>query len=177
MAGLNCKISGGVGVGVCDTSVAGVSELLIMNWVPDVETAVTSGCVVSFSGFGTEKAYDFVIADNSGYATATGSIGGSQNKYFMHTVGGTITNIDCDLLEPEFYKNLFLSKVILFVRTNNGDALVFGLKNGLTASTFEFTTGTNPEDAAGITFVFDGPQPEGPLKVDSWSTVLDLKGA
>ena len=175
---MNCKITAGISAGACNTSVAGVSELLIMNWSPDYSATTESsgGCVTGFDVGTGNVAYDFAIADNSGYATATGSIGGSGNKYFMHTVGGTITNISCELLDEEFYKNLFLSKVILFVRTNNGDALVFGWDNGLTSSTFEFTTGTNPEDAAGISFVFDGPQPNGPKKVDSWATVLELKG-
>jgi hypothetical protein len=90
----------------------------------------------------------------------------------MHSVGGTIQRLDCDLLSE--YSNFFLGKFIVLVETKNRDVYAFGVPNGLTASTFEYTSGTADGDATGVSFVFEGAQPEAPLKIKDWSIVKAL---
>ena len=170
---LNCKISKGV-VDSCQPSVAGINRLAIANWSGDYTfTNSTGDCEVDTIDLGTDKAYPLAIAEGTGVATATGTIGGNNSsRYFMHSVGGTIMHLDCDLLED--YKNFFLGKFIVFVETKNRDVFAFGVDNGLTASTFEYTSGTADGDASGVSFVFEGAQPNAPLKIASWSLVSAL---
>lgn len=172
---LNCKISKGIS-GSCQTSVAGINKLIIANWDEGYTfTQSTGDCVVDSIDLGSEKAYSLDIADGTGVATATGSIGGnSSSRYFQHSVGGTIMHLDCDLLSE--YKNLFLGKFIIFVETKNREVFAFGVDNGLQATTFEYTSGTAESDASGISFVFEGAQPNAPLKIKDWATVAGLLG-
>jgi hypothetical protein len=52
--------------------------------------------------------------------------------------------------------------------------LLYGADNGLSASTFEYTTGTADQDAVGINFVFDGLQYHSPLVVANWAAITAL---
>ena len=113
-----CKISKGVS-GSCDTNVAGINRFAIANWDESyVFTNSTGDCVVDSIDLGSEKVYAFEIADGTGVATVTGTIGGNNSsRYFQHSVGGTIMHLDCDLLGE--YKDLFLGKFVIFVETKN----------------------------------------------------------
>lgn len=168
-----CKISKGVS-GSCDTNVAGINRFAIANWDESyVFTNSTGDCVVDSIDLGSEKVYAFEIADGTGVATVTGTIGGNNSsRYFQHSVGGTIMHLDCDLLGE--YKDLFLGKFVIFVETKNREVFAFGVDNGLAASTFEFTSGTAEGDASGISFVYEGAQPNAPLKIKDWATVKQL---
>lgn len=170
---LNCLISKGV-QDSCQPSVAGINRLIIANWDESYTfTKSTGDCEVDTIDLGGQKAYPLAIADGTGVATATGTIGGNNSsRYFMHSVGGTIQRLDCDLLTE--YSNFFLGKFIVFVETKNREVFAFGVPNGLTASTFEYTSGTADGDASGVSFVFEGAQPEAPLKIKDWSIVKAL---
>lgn len=177
MTGLNCKISKGVSAS-CDTSVAGINRLAILNWQgPETYTFTGSSgnCIIDTIDLGEsgEKAYSFDIADGTGVATATGTIGGNNSsRYFQHSVGGTIMHLDCDVLEQ--YQELFLGSFIIFVETKNREVFAFGVDNGLNATTFEYTSGTAESDATGISFVYEGAQKNAPLKIKDWATVKSL---
>lgn len=170
----SCKIFKGVGES-CQPTVAGINRLAIINWDESYKfTGSTGDCEVDTIDLGTEeKAYPLAIAEGTGVATSTGTIGGNNSsRYFMHSVGGTIMHLDCDLLKQ--YKDLFLGKFILIAETKNRDVYAFGVPNGLTASTFEYTSGTADGDASGVSFVFEGAQPEAPLKIKDWSVVKEV---
>ncbi len=169
---LSCKISKGV-TDSCNTSVAGVNRMIIANWDEGYTFTASSGCNIDTIDLGSEKAYEFAIADGTGVAGAAGTIGGNNStRYFNHTVGGTIQHLDCDVLGE--YKNFFLGKFIIFVETKNKEVFAFGVDNGLTATTWEYTSGTADADATGISFVYEGAQPEPPLKIKDWATVKAL---
>ncbi len=170
---LNCKISKGLSAS-CTPTVAGVLRLAIANWDESYTFTQSSGsCEIDTIDLGTEKVYQIDIADGSGVATSTGTIGGNNSsKYHMHTVSGLIQKLDCDSLDQ--YNNLFLGRFIVFVETRNHDVLLFGMDNGLTASAFEYQTGTSEGDATGISFTFDGAEPNAPLKIADWSVVRAL---
>ena len=170
---LNCKISKGLSAS-CSPTVAGVLRLAVANWDESFTfTQSTGSCLVDTIDLGSEKVYQIDVADNSAVATSTGTIGANgSSKYHMHSVSGLIQKLDCDALDQ--YNNLFLGRFIVFVETRNHDVYVFGVDNGLTASAFEYQTGTGEGDATGISFTFDGAEPNAPLKVADWATVKAL---
>lgn len=170
---LNCKISKGV-VDSCQPNVSGVLRMAIANWSEDYKYTESSGdCLVDTIDLQGEKAYPFAIMDGTGVATSTGTIGGNNDsRYHQHSVGGSIAKLDCDLLGD--YNNFFLGRVVIFVETKNREVFVFGADNGLTASTWEYTTGTAEGDANGISFVFEGAQPNAPIKIASWEVVKSV---
>lgn len=169
---LNCKISKGVDAS-CTPNVSGVLRMAIANWSEDYKyTASQGGCIDSFD-LGGEKVYNFAIMDGTGSATSTGTVGANNDsRYHLHSVTGQISRLDCDLIGE--YNNFFLGRVIVFVETKNKDVFVFGMDNGLTAETWEYTTGAAEGDANGINFVYSGAQSNAPLKVTDWSVVKAL---
>lgn len=170
---LNCKIAKGVSAS-CTPTVAGVLRLAVANWSEDfVFTQSTGSCEIDTIDLGNEKVYAIDIADGSGAATSTGTIGANgSSKYHMHSISGLIQKLDCDVLGE--YNNFFLGKFVVFAELRDHSVLVFGVDNGLTASTWEFASGTGEGDATGVSFVFDGAEPNPPLKVTSWSVVKAL---
>ena len=170
---LNCKISKGI-VDSCQPTVAGVNKMWVANWDDSYTfTASQADCEIDTIDLGSEKIYNFAIADGTGVATATGTIGGNgSSRYYQHSVGGTIMKLDCDLLGE--YNNFFLGKVIIFVETKNREVYAFGVDNGLSASTWEYTSGTAEGDAQGVSFVFEGAQPAAPLKIKDASVIKAL---
>ena len=171
---LNCKIVKGINDS-CTPNVAGVLRMAIANWDESYTFTASSGspfCIDTVD-LGTEKAYNFAIMDSTGQATSTGTIGGNNDsRYHQHSVTGQIAKLDCDLLGD--YNNFFLGKVIVFVETRNREVFAFGVDNGLRASTWTYDTGAGEGDANGVNFVFEGSQPNPPLKIASWSVVTGL---
>lgn len=171
---LNCKISKGV-EDICQPNVSGVLRMAIANWDESYVFTASQGsayCIDSID-LGSEKAYNFAIMDGTGQATSTGTIGGNNDsRYHQHSVTGQIAKLDCDLLGD--YNNFFLGKVIVFVETKNREVFAFGVDNGLRASTWTYDTGAGEGDANGINFVFEGSQPNPPLKIASWDVVKGL---
>lgn len=172
---LNCKFKKAIN-DTCTPNVSGILKMAIANWSEDFtftsSTATTAPCIDTID-LGSEKVYNFAIVDGTGNAKSTGTVGSNaDSRYHMHSVTGQIAHLDCDLLGD--YNNFLLGKVIVFVETKNRDVYVFGVDNGLRASTWEFDTGTADGDANGVNFVFEGAQPNPPLKIDSWSLVKAL---
>lgn len=171
---LNCKIVKGVNDS-CQPNVSGILRMAIANYDESYTFTPSQGnefCIDTID-LGSEKAYNFAIMDGTGQATSTGTIGGNaDSRYHQHSVTGQIAHLDCDLLGD--YNNFFLGKVIIFVETKNREVFVFGADNGLRASTWTYDTGAGEGDANGINFVFEGSQPNPPLKVASWSVVAGL---
>lgn len=170
---LNCKISKGVQA-ICEPNVSGIMRMAIANFPSDDISTVasTGGCVDSID-LGSEKVYEFAVVDGTGVATSTGTIGGNNgSRYNQHSVSGQIARLDCDLLGD--YNNFLLGTVIIFVQTKNKEVFGFGFDSGLTAETWEFTTGTAEGDANGISFTFSGAQKNGPVKIKDWSVVAGL---
>lgn len=173
MGSLNCKITKGV-VETCTPNVAGVLKMAIANWSESYTfTNSDAECSIDTIDLGSEKAYPFAIMDGTGQALSTGTIGANaDSRYHQHSVTGQIAKLDCDLLGD--YNNFFLGKVIVFVETRNREVFAFGVDNGLRASTWTYDTGTAEGDANGINFVFEGSQPNPPVKIKDWSVVTDL---
>lgn len=170
---LNCKINKGVSP-ICDTNVSGIQKIAFLNWDESYSfSASGSDCVIDTIDIKDEKFYSVNIMDNTGIATADLTIGSSRDsKAINHTVSGQIPNIDCDLHGD--WKNYLLSTVIIAVLTKNKQVFLFGVDNGLTAETFNYSTGTAEGDATGINFMYSGLQHDQPLLVDNWSTISAL---
>lgn len=173
----NCKITK-VPSAVCDTSVSGIIKLALVNWSEEYKftSSVEGSCEIDTIDIGTgENEQHFLeipIADNSGYANANATAGGNAGqKAIMHQVGGVISRLDCNVQSD--WKNYLLGRVIIAVMTKNGQVLLLGVNNGLTATNFDFTTGTVETDAQGITFLYEGLQKDAPEIVKSWSIISD----
>lgn len=180
----NCRITKPLGSEVCDTQIAGVQRIAILNYADFVGVDADCGALKIYTkadGAGTDatKFLDVVLTDNTGYANATLSTGGNNTKAINHQVGGAVTQIDCNLLSD--WKNYILSTVVIAVQTKNGDVMLYGASNGLTATNFDSATGTAATDASGLTFLFEGLQKEAPISIgtadmsiqEKWEIVLN----
>jgi hypothetical protein len=119
-----------------------------LNWSPSVSALLGSltDCPITSSelsaGVGTEKFYEVTPADQSAVATATLTVGANKDsKAINHSVTGQLNSVNCDLLGDEF-KNLSLGYFVIAVLDKGGKTLLYGVDNGLNASTFEFSSGT-----------------------------------
>lgn len=170
---LNCKISK-VPSAQCETSVGGVLKMAIANWDESYTfTASGQDCAIDTIDLGTEHFYELAFADGTGYANANLSAGANNDqKAVLHQAGGILNWLDCDLITD--WKNYLLGRVIVAVLTKNGQVFVYGVDNGMSATNFDYATGTAETDAQGITFLYEGVQRNTPLLVKDWKTISDL---
>lgn len=170
---LNCKITKS-NSNSCDTSVSGVLKMAIANWSPDYTfTASGTGCAIDTIDLDDANFYELAFADGTGYANANLSAGANNDqKAVLHQVGGILNWLDCDLISD--WKNYLLGRVIVAVLTKNGQVFVYGVDNGMSATNFDYATGTAETDAQGITFLWEGVQKSTPLLVKDWKTISDL---
>lgn len=170
---LNCKISSGVQT-ACETSIGGILRLAFANWDDSYTfTQSTGSCEIDTIDLGTEKAYEVNFLDGTGLAEVALNVGDSRDKKnFTHRVTLNFAKLDCNMLEQ--YKNWSLAHLIAFVQTKDGNVYVFGKDNGISAITFDYTSGSAETDSSAINAVFEGVQLNEPLKVKDWSVVKAL---
>ena len=171
---LNCKISKGVQA-QCDTSIGGIMRLAFANFSKDhVFTNASGDCEVDSIALASgEKAYEVSFLDGTGLAEVELNVGDSTDqKNFTHRITMNLQKLDCDLLEQ--YKNWSLGHLIAFVQQKDGNVYVYGADNGLAATSFNYTSGSQAGDANGITAIFEGVQLDAPLKLESWDLVKAL---
>ena len=80
--------------------------------------------------------------------------------------------LDCDLISD--WKNYLLGRVIVAVLTKNGQVFIYGVDNGMSATNFDYATGTAETDAQGITYLWEGVQRNTPMLVKDWATIEAL---
>lgn len=170
---LNCKITK-IPETWCDTSVSGILKVALVNWSEEYTfTGSGTDCVIDTIDLKEANFLPINVADNSAYANANANAGSSSdNKSIMHQVGGVINRLDCNVQSD--WKNYLMGRVIFAVLTKNKQVLIFGADNGLTATNFDFATGTAEADAQGITFLYEGLQKNAPLIVKDWATIRAL---
>lgn len=171
---LNCKISNGVSAN-CETSIGGIMRLAFANF-SDAHTFTqsTGSCEIDTIALAdNEKAYEVSFLDGTGLAEVELNVGDSKDqKNFTHRVTMNLAKLDCNLLEQ--YKNWSLAHVIAFVQQKDGSVYAYGVDTGLTATSFNYTSGSGEGDANGISAVFEGIQLDAPKKIASWSVVEGL---
>lgn len=170
---LNCKITKSTSA-ICDTSVGGVLKMAVANWDPEYTfTASGTGCEIDTIDLDKANFMEVAFADGTGYANANLSAGGNNDmKAILHQVGGLLVHMDCDIVSD--WKSWLLGRVIFAVLTKNGQVFLYGVDNGLSATNFDYSTGTADTDSTGITFLFEGVQRNAPLLVKDWKTISDL---
>lgn len=170
---LNCKITSAPGAPACELTVAGVKRMAIANFGDYTYTASGQDCEIDTIDLGTEKFYEVNFAEGSGYANANVNAGANvDQKSVLHQVGGVLPVIDCNLVDN--WANFLLARVIFAVETKSGQVLIFGAQNGLSATNFDYATGTAEADANGITFLYEGAQTATPMLVKDWSVISAL---
>lgn len=171
---LNCRIAKGVSAD-CETSIGGILKLAFANYSNEhTFTQATGSCEVdTISLADNEKVYEVNFLDGSGLAEVELNVGDSTDqKNFTHRITMNLAKLDCDLLDQ--YKNWSLAHVIAFVQTKDGNIYAYGVDNGMAATTFNYSSGSNTSDATGVNAVFEGVQLNAPLKISSWSVVSAL---
>ena len=148
--------------------------MAVANWSPDFTfTASGTGCEIDTIDLGEENFLEVAFADGTGYANANLSAGGNNDqKAVLHQVGGLLVHMDCDIVSD--WKNWLLGRVIFAVLTKNGQVFLYGAQNGLSATNFDYATGTADTDSQGITYLFEGVQKDVPLLVKDWATIEAL---
>lgn len=170
---LNCKITSAPGAPVCELTVSGVKRMAIANWGDYTYTASGQDCEIDTIDLGTEKFYEVNFAEGSGYANANVNAGANvDQKSALHQVGGVLPVIDCNLVNN--WANFLLARVIFAVETKSGQVFIFGAQNGLSATNFDYATGTAETDANGVTFLYEGSQTATPMLVKDWSVISAL---
>ena len=138
---LNCKITGAPGAPACELTVSGVKRMAIANWGDYTYTASGQDCEIDTIDLGTEKFYEVNFAEGSGYANANVNAGANvDQKSVLHQVGGVLPVIDCNLANN--WANFLLARTIFAVETKSGQVFIFGAQNGLSATNFDYATGT-----------------------------------
>ena len=170
---LNCKLTSTPSSSPCALTVSGVKRMAIANWGDYTYTASGTDCLIDTINLGNENFYEVNFAEGSGYANANVNAGAFvDQKSVLHQVGGVLPMIDCDLSEN--WKNFLLARVIFAVETKSGQVFIFGAQNGLSATNFDYASGTAETDQNGITFLYEGSQTATPLLVSSWSIIEAL---
>lgn len=163
---------------VCDTQVAGIKSLAVVNWHEGIKlTKGTDGIVTGLDlGEIDSTAQKFISVEgdsNGSYFNCTLNQGGnSDSKAFMHQVGFIVNRLSVDIIND--YKNWVLGKIVVALQDKNNEVYLLGVDNGLTATNFDYQSGTAATDASGITALFEGVQPNAMAKVDNWDTIAAL---
>lgn len=148
--------------------------MAVANWDPEYTfTASGTGCEIDTIDLDDANFMEVAFADGTGYANANLSQGGNNDsKAVLHQVGGLLVHMDCNIVSD--WKNWLLGRVIFAVLTKNGQVFLYGVDNGLSATNFDYATGTADTDAQGITFLYEGVQKNTPLLVKDWKTISNL---
>ena len=171
---LNCKITAAPGAAPCELTTSGVTSIAVANWRGDYTfTTSGTGCEVDTINLGTEHFYEVNFVEGSAYANANINAGAfTDQKSVLHQVGFVLSMIDCNLADN--WKNFLLARLIFAVRTKSGQVFIFGIDNGLSATNFDYATGTAETDANGITALYEGSQLSSPVLVKDWSIIKAL---
>lgn len=157
----------------CALSVSGIKRIAIANYSGDYSFASSDGCEIDSIDLNDEHFYEINFAEGSGYGSANVTIGNNaEQKSVVHQIGFTLPNIDCNLIEN--WARYLLARVIFAVETKNGQVLLFGIDNGMSATQFDYSTGVSDTDANGITALFEASQTNAPLIVQDWSLIEAL---
>lgn len=173
---IGCLVSKGMGSEKCEMSVSGVSRIFFVNFAEWEGVDDPTGALAIYTHKkGQATAVDpveVVLADNTGYANAP-IVSTGSSKCINHQVGGVVGNVwDKDFLGE--YKNWILGTFVAIVVQKDGNVVIYGSQNGLTATNFDTASGTAQTDASGLTFLFEGNQTEVPILVgDDTMTVQD----
>ena len=171
---LNSKITAAPGAAPCELTTSGVTSIAVANWRGDYTfTTSGTGCEIDTINLGTEHFYEVNFVEGSAYANANINAGAfTDQKSVLHQVGFVLSMIDCNLSDN--WKNFLLARLIFAVRTKSGQVFIFGIDNGLSATNFDYATGTAETDANGITALYEGSQLSSPVLVKDWSIIKSL---
>lgn len=169
---LNCKVLYPIPSEDCGFVIGGIQKMAVCNYSAS-HTFSSSGsdCTIdTISLADGEKWLEITLQDETGYANDTLTVGGSSSaKYIQQQVGGIASRPDCNTLDT--YANWGVGTIIIAILLKSGQVQIYGIPNGLTATNFDYATGTAAGDSQGITFLFEGAQPEAHRIAASWDLI------
>lgn len=156
---------------VCKTQVAGLKRVAVWNFEENAALETNDQGVVTSIGTAV-KVYAVDGDSNGSYFNCNLNQGGnSDSKAFLHQVGFIVNRLSDELINE--YKNWVLGKIVVAVEDKNGEVYILGADNGLTATNFDYASGTSATDASGITALFEGVQPNAMLHVVGWDVIAE----
>jgi hypothetical protein len=158
-----CKITANVSRD-CAYGVAGIKALYLAN-LSDITTFATdtAGLVSAITMADTAKFYKFEALDDTVSAEDALTVS-NNNKYRTQTINFKLDgNLVADGKLTDLINNLnglSLGKFVAAVVDKNGNTMIYGSTNGLTATSANFASGGASGDARGWTYVLTGVEPK-----------------
>lgn len=143
----------------CNYTVAGVLRLWAMTWNPSITIEKNSdGKVTSITNPAGNVAHEIECKDSTIQFQDTLGVGSNNNKYRTHIVEGTFSGIN--LVTEEEFKSLSLGRFIMFCLDKNGNVVMLGQPNGITAIAdgMNYNSGASEDDEMGWTANWQGIQ-------------------
>lgn len=161
-----CTMTAGVTLNCAGFTVGGVNRIQLANlsdisgYTYNLDNSIEEILMVGASVF-----YAFEFAETTGLATTELQVNGGT-KNFLHGVGFSIPKMSQAIINT--IEELGLSKVVAIVETretrdvapfiNENRYHIYGMKNGLTATTITGGSGQQQTDASGFTLVLNGTE-------------------
>lgn len=165
----NCKLTQNISKKFCEYDVAGIAAIYLINHERDLgKTDPVTGELTEFSAEATAYKVDF--ADNTASFADELAEGGNGAKYRTHTLNFSIGSDGYKALNAE-KDALSLGKFIAIVVDKNDNRFMLGRTNGLSATSFNYESGSADADAKGWTVVMAGTEKESAPSIDK--TVFD----
>ena len=168
-----CKLTNNVQNKECRYTVSGVRSVYLANFRPGITYVKDDNGAITSIGLPEGEAFFRIEPiDNSASWSDELTVNGNGGKYRTHTLNLTIGKYDSDLLNQA--DALSLGKFIAVVVDKSGRTALLGSTNGLSASSFNYTSGAAESDAEGWTGVFTGTTTEAAPLVASETAITPI---
>ncbi|MDR2954506.1 MAG: hypothetical protein LBV43_05450 [Prevotella sp.] len=157
---MSCKLQSNITKNNCNYTVAGVKAVYLFNYdSANTYELGTNGEIDTIAlAENNAKAYKIDFVDGTASFTDDLAENGNGGKYRTHTLNFSISNYDYNILNED--KALSLGRYTAVVVDKSGRAIILGRNNGLSATSFNYSSGAADADANGWTVVMAGTELE-----------------
>ncbi len=174
---MGCKLTSNITKENCNYSVAGIKALYLYNY--DSENTYTvdpaTEAITAITLAGSAKAYKIDFVDNTASFSDELAVNGNGGKYRTHTANFTLSEYDYNILNQG--DALSLGKFTAVVVDKSSRVVVLGRTNGLSATAFNYASGSAEADANGWTVTMAGTEMEIGRLLESESVIKAIVDA
>lgn len=154
-----CKLTANITKDNCQYQISGVKAVYLINYDATNEYKMgTNGEVDEITLADSAKAFRLAFIDNTASWTDDLAVNGNGGKYRTHTVNFTLNEYDYNVLNQGDALSLGRFTAVVVDKANR--AVILGRLNGLSATSFNYASGTAEADAKGWTTVLAGTEVE-----------------
>ena len=154
-----CKLTNNIKKSNCEYQLAGVARLYVFNFSTETTYTLGTNNVIEKIELPTgDKVYSLDFIDNTASWSDDLAVNGNGGKYRTHTLNFTLSDYDYNLLNQG--DALSLGKFTAVVVDKSGRSICLGRINGLSATSFNYASGTADADANGWTTVMASTETE-----------------